>query len=154
MLRLNEIRDLVGWREWVHLPHFTKLKIKAKIDTGAKSCAIHAEDINFYTRNKKHYVKFKLLPTQKSDKKTPWIHAELIEYRKVTSSTGHESLRPTVRTQLILGTHKVDIDITLVRRDMMGFRFLIGRDALRGFFVDPESSFLVSKKYNKSRSHS
>ena len=68
----EEIKFLVGWREWVHLPKFCSSKIKAKIDTGAKSCAIHAEDIEFFSKGKKHWVRFKLMPVQKNKRKTKY----------------------------------------------------------------------------------
>lgn len=144
-------KTIIGWREWIHLPELLGTKIKAKIDTGARTSAIHAEDIEFIVRNKIKYVRFKILPSQGSDKKSKVVELELIEKRKVRSSVGTETIRPVVKTNLKIGEHELEIEMTLVNRDIMGFRMLIGRQALNGpFLVDPQKSFLVSKELNKS----
>ena len=143
-------KTIIGWREWIHLPELLNSKIKAKIDTGARTSAIHAEDIKFIVKNKTKYVRFKILPSQGSDKKSQVVELELIEKRKVRSSVGTETIRPVVKTLLQIGEHQLEIEMTLVNRDIMGFRMLIGRQALKGpFLVDPQKSFLVSKELNK-----
>lgn len=124
--------------------------IKAKIDTGAKTSAIHAEDIKIIKRGQKRFVRFKLLPDQKSDQKSKVVEMEMIEKRKVRSSIGHESVRPVVKTILNIGDYSYPIELTLVNRDIMGFRMLIGRQALiKKFLINPHRSFLVSKDLNK-----
>lgn len=149
-MTISPSKETVGWREWIHLPEFCSTKIKAKIDTGAKTSSIHADDIKIFTRGKKKYVRFTLLPTQKSKRKSKVIECEMLEKRKVRSSVGTETIRPVIRTLLRIGPFQYPIELTLVNRDIMGFRMLIGREALRGLFlVDPQKSFLVSKEYNK-----
>lgn len=140
----KKVKKHVGWREWVQLPDLTGQWIKAKIDTGARTSAIHAEDIVIFRRGGKKWVHFKLLPKQKSSVKSKGLLLEVIEKRKVRSSVGHETIRPVVKTILKIGDEEHEIELTLVNRDIMGFRMLIGRTALKSIFlVDPSRSFLT-----------
>lgn len=152
-MRLSETStktNIIGWREWVHLPKFSSVKIKAKIDTGAKTSALHAEDIKIIKKGGRRIVRFKILPTQRSSKTSRVVEAELVEKRKIRSSVGTETIRPVVKTLLRIGGVLYEIELTLVNRDIMGFRMLIGREALKKrFIVDPSKSFLVSKVLNK-----
>lgn len=142
--------DIVGWREWIFLPDLTKTKIKAKIDTGARTSALHAEEITTFKRGGKKYVRFKVYPMQKSKAKSKWVEAELIEKRVIRSSVGNQTLRPVIKTMLQIGDHSYKIELTLVNRDIMGFRMLIGRQALKDIFlVDSGDSFVQSKELNK-----
>ena len=147
-------KTVIGWREWIHLPDMSKRMVKAKIDTGARTSAIHAEDIKIFRRGQKRLVRFKLLPDQKSDRKSKVVEMEMVEKRKVRSSIGHESVRPVVKTVLKIGEYAYPIELTLVNRDIMGFRMLIGRQALKEkFLIDPHKSFLVSKELNRKSLH-
>jgi hypothetical protein len=138
----------VGWREWVALPELGVPRIKAKVDTGARSSALHAHDVRFVRKGGRRYVRFKLFPDQKDDRTFVESRALWVEERKVRSSSGVESLRPVVRTVLELGGRHWPIEITLTRRDAMGFRLLLGRTALRGrCLVDPGASFLTRGKH-------
>ncbi|HVJ66078.1 MAG TPA: ATP-dependent zinc protease [Bdellovibrionota bacterium] len=140
----------IGWREWVFLPRFSPLKINAKIDTGASTSAIHAEDISFFVRKGVKMVRFRVFPHQRSRDDGAWVEAEYLERRKVRSSVGHETLRPVVKTEITVGEQQFEIEITLVNREMMGFRMLIGRAALKGrFVVNPGVSYLESKALNR-----
>lgn len=146
------IKPTLGWREWVSLPSLQVKKIKAKIDSGAKTSALHAENIEYFTRKKARWVRFKIYPLQNSKKNGVKVSAPLIDERKVKSSVGHETLRPVIEALLSIGAQKWLIELTLVNRDLMGFRMLIGRQALKGhFLIDPGKSFLQSKKLNKKR---
>lgn len=132
------------------MPEICPTKIKAKIDTGAKTSAIHAEDIKIFRRGSKRLVRFTLLPTQDSKRKSKVVEMEFVEKRKIRSSVGTETIRPVVRTLLKIGPYQYPIEMTLVNRDIMGFRMLIGREALKGLFlVDPGASFKLSKELNK-----
>lgn len=134
---------VIGWREWVSLPSLIETKIKAKIDTGARTSSLHAFDIVEYKKGKKFYVEFSISPLQKSKKKTKRVTVEVIEYRKIKSSNGIESLRPVIQTELQIGAKKISIELTLTSRDEMGFRMLVGRQALKkNFLIDPCKSFL------------
>ncbi len=136
---------LVGWREWVALPDLGIPRIKAKIDTGARSSSLHAYDIRRFRRKGRSMVRFRVHPIQKNTRTTVEAEAELFDQRKVRSSSGQESLRWVIVTELDVGGRRHPIEITLTRRDAMGFRMLLGRQALRRrFMVDPGASFLAS----------
>lgn len=137
---------LIGWREWIALPDLGVKQIKAKVDTGARSSSLHAWDIEEFTRDGRAWLRFLLHPLQRSIKKSVHAEAELLEYRPVRSSTGHQSLRPVIVTHAVLLGQKWPIELTLASRDEMGFRMLLGREALRGrFLVHSGASFLAGK---------
>lgn len=140
------IKQTVGWREWVTLVSFDNAPIKAKVDSGARTSALHVSDIEEFKKGKKTFVQFKIHPLQHN--KSPAINcqSEVLEYRKVKSSTGHITIRPVIRAHLSIGPTTFETEITLVNRDMMGFRMLLGRQALRGrFLIDSGKSFLFKK---------
>lgn len=138
-------KQIIGWREWVGFPELGIERIKAKIDTGARSSALHAYNIETYkTRAGKVRVKFAVHPMQKNSRIIVQCHADLIDQRVIKSSSGQKELRTTVLTQLQMGEASWPIEITLTNRDTMGFRLLIGRTAIKKLFlVDPQKSFLV-----------
>lgn len=134
---------LLGWREHIHLTSIKLSNIKAKIDTGAKTSALHAEDIEHITLNGKKYVKFKFTYEDGTEKK---LKAPFIEERAVKSSTGQTTIRPVVKTKIKMGLLEFDIELTLINRDLMGFKMLIGRDALSNrFLINPSKSYLLKK---------
>jgi hypothetical protein len=134
---------LIGWRELVSLSQFKLFNIKAKIDTGAKTSALHAENIEYITVKGKKYVRF-IVEAENGD--SILIKSPFIEERDVKSSTGHKTRRPVVKTKIQLGKDIFEIEITLINRDLMGFKMLIGRDALNGnYFINPSKSYLLGK---------
>lgn len=138
---------IVGWRELIDLPDLKIRGIKAKIDTGARSSALHAYHIEEFKSNGKTMVKFFVHPYQRDTKQTAIAEAKLLEYRQVRSSGGHIQLRPVVETIVKLGHKQWSIELTLTNRDVMGFRMLLGRQAVRHkFLIDPGKSFLQSKE--------
>jgi hypothetical protein len=148
---MNDVMlDIVGWREWIFLSDLSRQKIKAKIDTGARTSALHAEEIEIFKRGNKKWVRFIILPVQKSKEKMKHVEAELIESRMVRSSVGTETIRPVIATNIQIGNYVYPIELTLVNRDIMGFRMLIGRQALKDrFIIDPGDSFVQSRKLNR-----
>jgi hypothetical protein len=139
-------RSLVGWREWVRLPDLGDFAIKAKIDTGARSSSLHAFDVETFRRRGVLYVRFRIHPRQRSVATTIPTEARVLEFRAVRSSSGHLTLRPVIRTELELLGQRWPIDLTLANRDEMGFRMLLGREALRRrLIVDPGRSYLGGK---------
>lgn len=137
---------LIGWREWVALPQLGIAAVKPKIDTGARSSALHALHIEQFERDGAPWLRFDVHPLQRNAKATVRAEAPLLEYRMVKSSTGHASRRPVIITELELAGLRWPIELTLAARDQMGFRMLLGREALRGrFTVDPGGSYLVGK---------
>ena len=91
---------IIGWREWIALPDLEIPSIKVKVDTGAKTSALHAFDIETYKRAGSEFVKFTVHPEQRSVKKTIHCQAKILEYRKVKSSNGKSELRPVIQTQV------------------------------------------------------
>lgn len=143
---------LVGWREWVGLPQLEVPQIKAKLDTGARTSSLHAFDLERFERKGRPWVRFNVHAKQRSAKPEIACEAEVLEERRVRSSSGHASLRPVILTPLTIGTLTWPIEITLASRDEMGFRMLLGRQALRGrCLLDPGRSYLIGKRPRKRK---
>src|SRR5262249_44967998 len=121
---------VVGWREWVGLPQLGIDQIKAKIDTGARTSALHAMDIEPFRKRGRQFVRFCVHPHQANDREAVLAMALVQDYREVRSSDGTLSLRPAILTELFLMGQRWPIELTLVNRDQMGFRLLLGRTAL------------------------
>jgi hypothetical protein len=142
----------VGWREWVELPGLGAFTIKAKVDTGARSSSLHAYDLEIVERGGLEIVRFVVHPLQKDVLTTVECESPLLERRWVRSSNGVRQRRPVIRTELRLAGQAWPIDLTLTSRDVMGFRMLLGREAIRGrFVVDPGRSFLQSERPPRRR---
>lgn len=142
----RESLPMLGWREWVALPELGVARIKAKVDTGARSSAIHAYDVELFEQDGKQFVRFVLHPRQKNTKVTINAQAEVLEFRRIRSSTGHVTERPVIVTEVDLHGRQWPVELTLVNRDDMGFRMLLGRQALKHrFLIDPSGSFLARK---------
>jgi hypothetical protein len=137
---------VVGWREWIALPGLGIDAIKVKIDTGARSSSLHAFDIETFERDGAPWVRFVVHPLQRDRDTTAHGEAPVLEFRHVRSSSGHISHRPVIRAEIKLDNRTWPIDLTLAPRDEMGFRMLLGREAVRGrFVVDPGRSYVVSQ---------
>ncbi|MBE9043272.1 ATP-dependent zinc protease [Pleurocapsales cyanobacterium LEGE 10410] len=137
----------IGWREAVTLPQLGIEQIKAKIDTGARSSALHAYKIKELKRDNKQIIQFQVHPVQRNNEISIITEAELLEYREIRNSGGIAQLRPVIKTELSLGGQSWLIELTLTNRDVMGFRMLLGRQAVRNkFLVDPGRSFLQSRR--------
>jgi len=130
---------IAGWREWVSIPSADVPWIKAKIDTGANTSSLHAFDIEDAGKS----VAFWVRPWQESEDDSRRIELPVHDRRVVRSSSGHEEERIVVLLRVELVGRDIEAEFTLTNRDSMGFRMLIGRQALRqGFVVDPAASFL------------
>jgi len=140
-------KKTIGWREWVRLPDLNVGRVKAKIDTGARTSALHAFKITPFTKDGASYVRFVVHPLQRQRYPEVTCVAVVIDHRSVTDSGGRAEMRYVIRTTLKMGTARWPVELTLTNRDQMGFRMLIGRQALRRrYLVDTGRSFLARKK--------
>jgi hypothetical protein len=134
----------LGWREWVSLPDLGLPHIKAKVDTGARTSAIHAFALNTYEKDGQERVEFRMHPNQKDTETVVVCDAAVIDKRVVTDSGGHKEERLVIETTLQIGRHSWSVEATLTARDNMLFRMLIGRTAMKGrAVVDPARSYVV-----------
>ncbi len=133
--------NVLGWREWVALPELGLGLLKAKIDTGARTSALQSQDVRTFERGGKTWVRFEIPDTEGART----AEAPLVEFRWVKDSGGHSTYRPVVETLWRVGPEELRIELTLAQRPDMGFRLLIGRQALRErFLVDPGASYLMT----------
>jgi hypothetical protein len=143
---------VVGWREWVGLPDLGIARIKAKVDTGARTSALHAFNIHYIARHGKVWARFDVHPLQRDGKTVVHCEAPLIEERYVTDSGGKRTLRPVIETRIGVGDSVHVVEVTLITRDAMGFRMLLGRQAIRDrFLVDSSRSYLARRSSPVSR---
>ncbi|MEM9976406.1 MAG: RimK/LysX family protein [Cyanobacteria bacterium P01_D01_bin.2] len=141
---------VIGWREWIALPELGVPHIKVKVDTGARSSAIHALNIEQFEADGIKKVRFQIAPLQSNDEQLVVVETDLLEERAITDSGGHQQIRPVVVTSISLGELYWPIELTLTNRDVMGFRMLLGRQAIRErFLVDPRHSYLQSQNVGK-----
>lgn len=153
---------IIGKEEWCSLPNLGLPAIKARVDSGAKTSSIHAFNIQSEFRDGVEYVNFDIQPIQHNRRIIKRCHAHVIDKRDVKSSSGETERRYVIRTELRLGEDHWDIELTLANRDSMGFRMLLGREALTGrALIDPDAGYCMGRisereaesKYSHVRSH-
>jgi hypothetical protein len=143
---------IIGWREWVSLPELGIRHIKAKIDTGARSSSLHAFDITPFTRDDMPMVGFSVHPVQRREKFTVQCEAPVHDIRSVRSSSGEARDRFVIQTPVMWLGEKWNAELTLADRTEMGFRMLIGREAVRGrMLVDPGRSYFGGRPKRKKK---
>lgn len=139
-------KHLIGSKEWCSLPDLGLKEIRAKIDTGAKTSSLHAQPLDVFIEDEIKYIRFKILPHQKEDYFSKICVAKLVDYRFVTSSSGHREKRYVIETELIIGNIKFLAEITLTDRALLNYPMLIGRTALKHLFlIDPSKSYMQKK---------
>jgi hypothetical protein len=146
MSKVSKSKTILGWREFVAIPELGINEIKAKVDTGARTSALHVSNLKIVKRGQSKFAEFTVHPAQHSSK--PEIHNrhKISSFKVVKSSNGVSSKRPVIKAIVMIGLEKKEIEITLVNRDLMGFRLLLGRTAIRpNCMVDPGKSFLLKK---------
>lgn len=139
-------KQIVGWREWVSLPDLGLAWVKAKVDTGARTSALHAFSLEEFRRDSKQWVRFVMHPLQKCQVPEFICEAIVKDVRDVTDSGGHCEKRYVIETSLCLGERTWPIEMTLTNRETMKFRMLLGRTAMANrLVVDPELSYCFNR---------
>ncbi|WP_171169372.1 RimK/LysX family protein [Ruegeria sp. HKCCA0370] len=135
--------EIIGWRERISLPEFGIENIPAKIDTGARTAALHAVDQTVFEIDGERWVEF-MIPVQ--NRRSPnRVRTRVVDEREIKNTGGVPERRLIVRTQLLLGRHRWQIDVSLANRAKMEFDLILGRTAIRrrGILVDPGHSYLL-----------
>jgi hypothetical protein len=139
-------RIVLGWREWVSLPQLGIDRIKAKVDTGARTSALHGFEIEPFEERGVQRVRFLIHPVQRDNDTVLECIADVVDRRKVRDSGGHQEMRWVIRSDIVIGPNRWPAELTLTSRDDMLFRMLLGRTAMSGMaVVDPARSYLVGK---------
>jgi hypothetical protein len=150
LVETHEDMVTLGWREWVGLPDLGIRQIKAKIDTGARTSALHGFEVRPYSEDGRERVEVLMHPIQKNTDIVVTCVADVLDKRVVTDSGGHKEERFVICTTLSIGGLAWPIEVTLTSRDDMLFRMLLGRTAMKGRAqVNPARSYLVGKKKRK-----
>lgn len=137
---------VVGSEEWCAFPQLGIPTIKARVDSGAKTSALHAVNIVPFEKDGDNWVKFDINPIQNNTKAVIHCQAPLVDKRVVKSSSGFREQRYVISTEIQVGESTWDVEVTLTNRDSMGFRMLLGREAMSGrLLVDPEQKFLLGQ---------
>lgn len=147
-------KTIIGWREWVALPELGISRIKAKIDTGARTSALHAFALRPFRENNQDKINFDIHPIQRNRDTVITCTADIIDRRIVTDSGGHTEERYVIKTPLKIGKYTFPIEITLTERDSMLFRMLLGRSTLiEHFIINPAQSYMTRKRRASLRTH-
>ena len=137
---------IIGKEEWCKLPELGLPAIKARIDSGAKTSSLHAFNIHTFEEDGKKYVHFDIHPIQDNRKIIQSCRGLVVDRRDIKSSSGEKEKRHVIKTPITLGDETWDIEVTLTNRDSMGYRMLIGREAMKErVLIDPDASFCLGK---------
>lgn len=140
----DDDRLIIGWREWLSLPDIGIHEIKAKVDTGARTSALHATNLHSFRKGGKPWARFDVQPMQGNSSVVVRCEAPVRDHREIKNSSGNVDLRVVIETTLAFGDLQWPIEVTLTNRRDMRFRMLLGRTALSGrALVDPRKSFLT-----------
>lgn len=140
---------LVGWREWLSLPELNIPRIKAKVDTGARTSALHAFFVEPFEQDGQKMVRFGVHPLPKQSSVEIICQSPIKDFRQVRDSGGHQEMRYVIETQIKLGERIWPVEMTLTNRDNMKFRMLLGRTAMQRMAVVPDQSYLFGRPSTK-----
>ena len=148
----NPELPVIGWREWVGLPDWGISGTKAKVDTGARSSSIHAVNLQRFERDGVPWVRFRVHPLQRKSAQTVEVEAPVLETRLIRSSNGKVASRPVIVANISMMGTTWPVELTLASRDEMGFRMLLGREAIRRrFLVDAGASYYGDRPKRKKK---
>ena len=136
----------IGWREWVYFPTYNNFSVKAKIDTGASSSALHATHVKEYRKNGQNWIKFRIYQSRDC------LHVDtrVTSYKKITNSFGDSEIRPMIKMKIRLGIQSWKTDITLAKRTGMTYPMLIGRNSLlKQHIIHSHKSYLTGATRKK-----
>lgn len=144
---LIEGGHVLGWREWIGLPDLDVPLIKAKVDTGARTSSLHALNPKQIERDGRDFVTFTLPHYRGDGHGRIQCVAPLVETREIRSSNGNAEKRFVVSTHIVVGHHRLKVEVSLANRSIMGFPMLLGRTAMKAgrFLVLPSKSYLAGK---------
>jgi ribosomal protein S6--L-glutamate ligase len=135
---------IIGGEEWCSFPELNIPAIKARVDSGAKTSTIHASNIQKFNRKGEKWVSFEVHPIQETRRIAIRCEARVIDHRAVKSSSGITEKRYVIQSTMKIGNYDWNIELTLANRDSMGFRMLLGREAMENrVLVDPANSCLI-----------
>lgn len=143
---------VIGWREWVSLPDLGLTRVKAKIDTGARTSALHAFRVERFRERGAPWARLHVHPRQRDTETVAIVEVPIVDQRSVSDSGGHREKRIVIQSMLRLGEVEWPIELTVTNRDTMLFRMLLGRTAMAGkVMVDPRRSYLAGKSPGRGR---
>lgn len=144
MISKKTEKIIVGWREYIKLTDISDHLVKAKIDTGAKTSALHAYEPKIIKINNKKYINFKFIPDCNKLNDFYIVEKEIIDKRKVKSSNGQIEERPIIYMSVLFPNMKLEnVEFSITSRYMMRFQILIGRNAMSSLVVSPNESYLM-----------
>ena len=148
--QINNIKSItpIGWREWIYLPTYDDFPVKAKVDTGARTSALHATEIIEYDKGNNKWVSFILNQEENSTK----IKTRLIEHKKIINSFGDTEIRPLIKLKIRLGKISWKTKVTLTTRNKMTYPMLLGRNSLlRKHLIYAHKSYLAGRMKNHNQ---
>lgn len=146
----DSTKIIIGSEEWCGFPTLGVPAIKARIDSGAKTSSIHAFNIQVFKRNQQYWVSFEIHPLQQNRDTIIRCESIVVDRRNVKSSSGDTEKRYVIRAPMVLGDQEWEVELTLTNRDSMGYRMLLGREAmLHRLLVDPAASFNLGDRSDK-----
>lgn len=150
--KMHSEKKLLGWREWARLDGLGLPPIKAKIDTGARTSALHAFAVEPFLRGGRQWVRFSIHPAQGKPGLVCTCEAPVTDRRRVSDSSGHRQMRYVIETEITLGEDTWPVELTLAGRETMRFRLLLGRTALAGrFLIDPALAYCLGRQPRKRK---
>ncbi|MGB5685011.1 MAG: 30S ribosomal protein S6--L-glutamate ligase [Candidatus Electrothrix sp.] len=137
-------KTIIGSEEWCAFPDMMIPAIKARIDSGAKTSSIHAFNIQPFRRQGRSWISFEVHPLQANRRIVIRCEKPVIDRRAVKSSSGLSETRYVISASMQMGSENWEIELTLANRDSMGYRMLLGREAMgKRLVIDPSQSFCM-----------